>query len=71
MYTTESIYEQIGDGYWVNLYGGQIFEAISGTDSEIKSSMLTKILQGDGTSKWATSSTINNGYPYLVNNVPD
>lgn len=57
----------IGDGEHTNYSAGKNIIIVSGTDSNIKSTILTNMLKGYGTGKWKqdTNGTINRGYPIL------
>ena len=72
LYTIKTIQDQVGYATWNNEFGNKNFEALSGTDENIKSTMLTNLLKENGAGKWTRDTTgkINNGYPYLVNNKP-
>lgn len=69
IYTTKAIHDIVGDGTWYNEQGNKNYEAIDGTDAEIKTKMLTNLLKENGTNKWTRDSR-NNGYPYLIDNQP-
>lgn len=70
IYTTKSLYDAIGDGTWENGFGNRNWEAIEGTEEQIKAKMLTNLLNGNGAGKWTrdNSGIKNNGYPYLIDN---
>ncbi len=70
IYTTKSLYDAIGNGTWENGFGNRNWEAIEGTEEQIKSKMLMNLLKGNGEGKWTRDTTAikNNGYPYLMDN---
>lgn len=70
IYTTKAIHDIVGDGAWYNEQGNKNFEAIDGTSAQqIKTKMLTNLLNENGANKWTRDSK-NNGYPYLIDNQP-
>lgn len=73
IYTTKAIHEVVGDGVWKNEAGNNNVGILTGTDAQIKQTMLTNLQKENGSGKWMcdTKGNKNNGYPYLVNNVPE
>lgn len=68
IYILKSVYTQ--DGKWENCTGDN-FDIFEDTDSiVIKNAYKKQLLNENGANKWTTGGK-NNGYPYLINNIPE